>query len=260
MTELVPRLVHTSDLHLGADFGFRGEAWHGPRCTCPLRTVVRLAQEEDAQLLVIAGDLFDHNRVPAALAEQVLADLAEFPGQSIIVPGNHDAYDEHSVYRQYCFTEQVPHVHVITTAEGECLRFEALELSIWGKPIVLHTPLHHPLGGIPQRPAARWFVVVGHGEFVGAEVEGSRTPEPSSPIYASELAAVEADYIALGHWDKQTALAGGRTPAWYSGAPYLGGKCTQALLVTFDNEGVQISPHQLVPSLELCSDSGATVR
>jgi DNA repair protein SbcD/Mre11 len=254
MSDLPVQLVHTSDVHLGADFGFRGEAWHGPLCTCPLRTVVRLAQEEDAQLLVIAGDLFDHNRVPAALAEQVLAVLAEFPRRCIIVPGNHDAYDEHSVYRRYGFTTQVPQVHVITAEEGECLKFEALDLSVWGKPIVLHTPLHHPLGGIPPRPATQWFVIVGHGEYIGAEEEASTAPKPSSPIPASELATVDADYIALGHWDKQAALDGGRAPAWYSGAPHLGGKCTQALLVTFGSEKkVRVSPRQLFPARRLCS-------
>ena len=52
-----------------------------------------------AELLAIAGDLFDHNRVPRVPASRLLAELAE-PGMPVVVlPGNHDPLTPGSVYR-----------------------------------------------------------------------------------------------------------------------------------------------------------------
>ena len=36
-----------------------------------------------------------------------------------------------------------------------------------------------------------------------------------------EIAATEADYLALGHWDRPIQVGNGAVPAFYSGSPEL---------------------------------------
>ena len=36
-----------------------------------------------------------------------------------------------------------------------------------------------------------------------------------------EIAATEADYLALGHWDRPMRVGNGAVPAYYSGSPEL---------------------------------------
>jgi DNA repair exonuclease SbcCD nuclease subunit len=63
------RIVHTADLHLGSPFGYfpeRAEVLQADQ----LRTfmsIVRLCQDSESDLLLIAGDLFEQPRPPASL-------------------------------------------------------------------------------------------------------------------------------------------------------------------------------------------------
>ena len=46
---------------------------------------------------------------------------------------------------------------------------------------------------------------------------------PSWLISDEMIAATEADYLALGHWDRAAQVGGGSVPAYYSGSPdYVG--------------------------------------
>jgi DNA repair exonuclease SbcCD nuclease subunit len=84
------RLIHTSDLHLDRldDPGCRGRGF-----------VVEVATKRQADVLVIAGDFFDHNLVEEDLVRFAVGGLDEFPGQTMIPPGNHDCLVDSSVSR-----------------------------------------------------------------------------------------------------------------------------------------------------------------
>lgn len=80
------RILHTSDTHLAVDHPERLEA---------LRQVLNLAEQTEADILTIGGDLFDSGQD----AEQLRPELRdEFSGRSyriLAIPGNHD----HEAYR-----------------------------------------------------------------------------------------------------------------------------------------------------------------
>ncbi|HXG42221.1 MAG TPA: metallophosphoesterase, partial [Dehalococcoidia bacterium] len=122
MSQRRPRLVHTSDLHLGAAYG----SWHGRDVDHGLPLLERvlaaaLAEEADALLLV--GDIFDSNRVGEALVAAVARLLTALPLPVVFLPGNHDCYTADSVYRrleQAC--TGATNVHVVRSPEGETLR------------------------------------------------------------------------------------------------------------------------------------------
>jgi DNA repair protein SbcD/Mre11 len=227
------RILHSSDLHLGAQHGRAGPAWHGPDCVCPLKTLTRAAELHSCDLLIITGDLFDRNQVPAALVRTAVAVLAAADIECVIVPGNHDCLDTHSVYRQDAFAAAGPRLHVVTAADGEHIDWPGPALRVWARGMIQHEPAFRPLAGAPPRDAARWCIVAGHGHYM--EHEPGRTEQArSSPIYGAELARLDTDYVALGHWDMSQQVGNGNAAAWYSGAPVIGGSPRTALLVSFE--------------------------
>ncbi|MCS6802669.1 MAG: metallophosphoesterase [Chloroflexota bacterium] len=214
------RVLHTSDLHLGNDYA-PDLAAHA------LRAVVAAARRARADALLLVGDVFDHNRVSDATVQLLLDELAQFPGPAVILPGNHDCYDAHSVYRRPHFLRRPANVHLIARDENPALVLEALNVELWGRPVIDHHPGFRPLRAAPPRVQARWRIVLAHGHVEPASAQSFR----SSPIWPEEIAATDCDYLALGHWDRMADVSHGGVVAHYSGAPYTGAGLTAALLV-----------------------------
>ncbi|HTD78640.1 MAG TPA: metallophosphoesterase, partial [Chloroflexota bacterium] len=88
------RLVHSSDLHLGTDWDSDGDP------LLALRQVVEVSQRARADAVLLAGDVFDHNRQPVAVIDAA-ADLLRSVGVPVVIlPGNHDPLTDDSVYRR----------------------------------------------------------------------------------------------------------------------------------------------------------------
>jgi DNA repair exonuclease SbcCD nuclease subunit len=215
------RVLHTADVHLGSDvYGDASrQAAHDEGSRHLFRGIVDRALADRVDLLLIAGDLFDHNRVPDEMAAFVRTELDRLRQPVVILPGNHDALQPHAVYDRAEFTAGAPHVHVIRTLDGEPIEFSELDLVVWGRAMEEHEPGFQPLGYVPRRDDRRWCLAMGHGFFYPT---GQR-PERSSPILAEEIRDSGWDYIALGHQHIQTDVSQGRTVAYYAGAPGLDG-------------------------------------
>src|SRR6187200_1880377 len=100
------RIIHTADVHLGArhdDLGEQASAQR-ERQFAAFAATIDLAMAEKADLLLIAGDLFDSNTQPRRSVERVAAQLKRLSAariRTVIVPGTHDCYDRASIYRAY---------------------------------------------------------------------------------------------------------------------------------------------------------------
>jgi DNA repair exonuclease SbcCD nuclease subunit len=179
-----------------------------------LEVVLRTARSVRADLLLLVGDVFDHNRVGEELLHRTTEALAAAGMPTVILPGNHDCLVPHSVYRRGRFadTDDV-HVLGITTTE-DTARFPDLDLEVWGRPhldLFDMTPLREP----PQR-ALRWQIAAAHGHWV----TGPHDEHRAYLIHDHEIRATAADYVALGHWDRWTPVGDGTVPAYYSGSPF----------------------------------------
>lgn len=73
------KILHTADLHLK-------EKEH----ISVLQSIVRLAIQENVELIIIAGDLFDISANGRILEAALLPIWEQFSGSVLIVPGNHD--------------------------------------------------------------------------------------------------------------------------------------------------------------------------
>ena len=138
------RLIHTSDTHLGDD-------WNPDAAARALSAVVDGVHRLAGDALLIAGDVFDHARIPDAVLEFFVAEMARAAVPAVILPGNHDLYDAASLYHRRPFAAAPDNLHLITATRGALLSLPALTLDIWGRAMDCHTPAFRPLQGIPTR-------------------------------------------------------------------------------------------------------------
>ena len=204
-------LVHSSDLHV--DDGYTMRAWGGDG-NGPLAAVIDAAHGAGADILLLTGDIFEHNRLRADILDRTRALLAAAPMPVVMLPGNHDPLTADSVWHRGGLTD-LGNVHVLGAA-GDSALFGALDLEIWGR---AHTDYDdmRPLLGAPPRGAAR-HVAAAHGHFVERLPPGER-PKAAWLITPDDIDATGADYVALGHWNARTDVGSGGVPAHYSGAP-----------------------------------------
>jgi DNA repair exonuclease SbcCD nuclease subunit len=201
-------LAHSSDLHLASDYR-PGEDIER------LRRVVETASQAGAGALLLAGDIFDHNRVKLSLIDEVGRTLHDAGLPVIVLPGNHDCLAPGSVYRRGGLGE-VPNVEVLGITVDEAVRLPELDLEVWGRPHLDHVDMS-PLADPRPRSGTRWSVAMAHGHWVSGPQDHHR----SWLIHQEELHALQADYLALGHWDLATPVGDGTLPAYYSGSPDL---------------------------------------
>jgi len=212
-------VLHTADVHLGSDGYGNAEqqAAHHERSRDAFRRVVDRALADRVDLLLIAGDLFDHNRVSDETVAFARGELDRLRQPVVILPGNHDALYTNAIYDRHDVTAGASHVHVIHQLDGQTIDFPELDVVVWGRAMEEHSPAFRPLGHIPGRDRRRWCLALAHGFFY----EDRRQAERSSPIFADEIRDAGWDYVALGHQHVQTNVSQGAVAAYYSGAPVI---------------------------------------
>jgi DNA repair exonuclease SbcCD nuclease subunit len=232
------RLVHTSDLHLFANRRHEDDL-------AMVRTLAASVAALGADVVAVAGDLFDHNRVPDEPAADLLAALAA-PGIPIVVlPGNHDPLTAESVYRR---VERPPNVFVLGL-NGRSLGIAGV-WSITGRAHLDYgdfSPLDDGDADLAaasdarESPQPSGRVVLGHGHYdIAGESEARH--RPGWLITDQDLDRLTATYVGLGHWDRAYEVRPSSPPTYYSGSPWLAGSVNVVDLDTLGRVAVHRAP------------------
>lgn len=194
----VPKLVHAADLHLdsplvgleryeGAPVGELRRATRGA-----LDRLVELCVSEDAELLLIAGDLFDGNwrdySTGLFLCER-MARLREAGVRVVWLRGNHDAA---SRLRKHLRLPE--NVRELSHARPESVFFEDLNLVVHGQGF----PEQAVLEDLTRRYPAAVSGAVNVG-LLHTALDGRPGHDPYAPCTVSALVDRGYDYWALGH-------------------------------------------------------------
>ena len=95
------QLIHAADLHLDSSFGALPEEKARRRrqeSRDVLERLERLAQQTQAEAVLLSGDLFDGKKIYRETEEALLRCLSRIRARVFIAPGNHDPYQEGSPY------------------------------------------------------------------------------------------------------------------------------------------------------------------
>jgi DNA repair exonuclease SbcCD nuclease subunit len=198
-------VLHTSDCHLGSNERRSEEA--------AFERAIDRALAEQVDAVVIAGDLFDHCRVHDDTLRSAAEQLARLACPIVLIRGNHDVFDGRSVHERFLAVATLEHLHVIAEHDGRLVELPGTDVVVWGRAMLEHEPAYRPFAGLPSPPPGRWTIATGHGLVVD-DGPASR----SSPIYASDLAVVTWDYVALGHVHIYLEVRDFPTPVRYPGA------------------------------------------
>src|SRR5690242_12882775 len=113
------RLLHTADWQIGlkaAHVAGAAEAVREARLEAAARVVAE-ANRLQVDALVLAGDTFEDNLVSDRLVRRVVEVLAASRAPVYLLPGNHDALTEGSVYRRAAFRERPVHLTLLDGGE-----------------------------------------------------------------------------------------------------------------------------------------------
>ena len=205
-------IVHTSDVHLS-------DEPEGMRVREYFAQVVDTVINSEADLFLIAGDLFDHNEIQKNTVDFVYEQLARVDCETVIIVGNHDVWDARSVVKRMNFRKAGEHVTLLADAEGRQVTFPDLQATVWGRCMLDHDRTNRPMANTPPRVGDLWHIGMAHGLYED-DVDADR----SSLIRPAEIEQSGFDYLALGHVHAHRQMRHGDTLACYPGvcAPHMG--------------------------------------
>ena len=107
-------ILHTSDCHLAGYNGGREEP--------AFAKAIDFALREQVDAVLITGDLFDNARVPDSLLDWTVSELDRLALPVVMIPGNHDVFDEKSVHHRFTVSDRCANVQFIDSPEGRWWR------------------------------------------------------------------------------------------------------------------------------------------
>jgi DNA repair exonuclease SbcCD nuclease subunit len=205
------RLMHSADWQIGARFRQFGEA--GPilrqaRLTA-LGRALRLAEANQVDAFLVAGDLFEDDQVDTALLTEVWQEFASVPTLPVyIVPGNHDpATGPGCIWARKPFSDPPPNVVVFTKPGSAHLPCGAV---IVANPLRQKRSTIDPSVELAQIVAGMPDSLIKIGLTHGCPaVEGFYEPD-DFPIPRDAATRSGLDYLAIGHWHGYQVFDEGR--------------------------------------------------
>ena len=204
------RIVHTGDMHFDSPFAQLPSEVALMRREEQRETFMRIimaVKENKADMLLIAGDVFDSRFVSASTTVFLREAFAEIQDTPIfIAPGNHDFLSPESLYKTVDFGENV---HIFGNCISAC---NIGECTVYGygfperfiKKGVLDSSFKHKKGTVG--------ILLMHGD-VSSESD-------YNPVSTEILEQSSLNYVALGHVHTYSGIRNaGETLYAYSGVP-----------------------------------------
>lgn len=238
------RFLHSADLHLGKPFGGFAPELQAQLRRARLEVLPRLAQaarDRGADLVVLAGDIFDvAEPAPRLVAQTLDALAAERDITWLCLPGNHDPHRPGGVWERLAASAPA-NLHLLLEAAPVAV---APALTVLPAPCRARRSGFDPTAWMDGAPSAEGALRLGiaHGAVVDFAEDGQ-----GDTIDIDRAARAGLDYLALGDWHGLKQVG---ERAWYSGTPepdrFKDNDPGRALVVEIDGPGA-------VPKVEAVS-------
>jgi len=197
MQENALTILHTADLHLGSAFTNLP-----PEIAAELRIeqkemlfrMVGICREADADLLLLAGDVFDRPFPDKEIVRLFADSMREIPETAVfITPGNHDPFFADSPWG---IAKWPANVHIFGP-DRKSFVLEAKHVQIDGSAFSGFTADRPLFDGVDRTVPEEYFrILMWHGDL---------TDQPSyyNPLSPGAAFLKDYDYVALGHIHKE---------------------------------------------------------
>ncbi len=192
------KILHTADIHIGAAESFLGISADTRRyeTLMTFERILDLGLENGVELILIAGDLFDSNRIEERFTEAVLNKISSVaPIKVVFVAGNHDPLNAESPF----VTHNLPQNLYVLGTKDESITFDDIGSCVLGRSFE-----NTYLKGEEQfalTPKSDYInILVQHGELK------SDLNSDYNAITPRFIKNSGVDYIALGHVHKKTDI------------------------------------------------------
>lgn len=204
------RIVHAADFHLDSAQRALSAELARQRRRESRELVARLSNyvnQNEVDLVLLAGDLFDGERVYRETLEELSEALGTMHARVFIAPGNHDFYSARSPYAALSWPENV---HIFTTRSIERVEIPELSCAVYGAAFTRAAQEEGLLNSFSAPDDGLTHLMVLHGELAAVS--------PYDPITEEEIARSGLTYLALGHTHRHDGFhRAGRTVYAYSG-------------------------------------------
>jgi DNA repair exonuclease SbcCD nuclease subunit len=224
------RILHSADWQIGKPYGTVADEQKRFRLQQErLGAIGRIrdaARLQNAQLLLVAGDLFDSPTPDATAVLEVLERIGEMEVPVLVIPGNHDHGAPGTVWHREDFQRHqrqlAPNLKLLLERQPLLLP----QATVLPCPLLRNQDSSDPSQWLhnlewSDLPADLPRIVLAHGGVhgFGARDYGGDEEAQAGSNNLIDLAALPADqidYIALGDWHNLKQVT---TQAWYSGTP-----------------------------------------
>jgi DNA repair exonuclease SbcCD nuclease subunit len=191
------KLVHSSAIHFGRSFTDPGLP--GDKLRAGIKSIfsgiIDTANQESADLLILAGDTFDNLRVSQNLLDFFVSEVKRLDKTRVIViPGSRDQYEKGSFWEQWKIFRPAENLHVL--ADPDKPHVEIPEIS---------TVVYACSPGMTDKPGDRLerLKIIEGSDFHIAVLYGRLISDPDQgqdkySLSYDKLAAIPFDYAALG--------------------------------------------------------------
>lgn len=164
-----------------------------------LKKLVSLANKEKCQLFVIAGDLFDNIRVGQREVERAAKTLKHFDGIVLVMPGNHDFYDDMGELWKQFKKHSGENTIILNDWKTYSLQDYDIDATIYPAYCNQKHSEQNSLGWIKEvgeKSETKWNIGIAHGSLQGL------SPDLDNRYYGMnerELEGIKMDLWLLGH-------------------------------------------------------------
>ena len=242
------RILHTADWHVGKKLGRFDRL---DEAKAALDEVVTVAEDNDIDLVIVAGDLFDRALPPFAVMGVVfgaLQRLADTGATVVAIAGNHDSAELFRVLKPYFASSRIYLADkALPPEEGGVIQVPSRDGETTAQ-VALFPFLHEAKISELMEPAEEWHkkyadrikricslygehmsknsssstveILVGHFMINGAIPSGSERGLHIGEAFTAETQAIPSDvhYGALGHIHLCQEAPGSAVPAHYAGS------------------------------------------
>lgn len=199
------KFIHTADVHLGVtpDIGYPWSEKRTKEIWDSFKGIIQAVQNEQVELLLIAGDFFHRQPLVRELKEVNYLFSTIPDTQVVLIAGNHDYLKADSYYTSFPWNE-----NVLGLWDESCQEIYLPKITTWVYGFSYHSrEITQPLyQSIRANGKPGFHVLIAHGG-----------DEKHIPIATDQLLTAGFDYIALGHIHRPQQIVEGKIA--YCGAP-----------------------------------------